>query len=112
MAQRMGATEQLVDQFLDNRAQLFGLVLGVADFEARHAELFFGIMEIVGGELPDAFKSCVSGKGLAVLAEDFHDFLSESDPDFLADVDKGDRVEVFLHLDMAVGMDFRLRPLA
>ena len=54
----------------------------------------------------------MSGKGLAVLTEDFHDFLRESDPDFLAGVDKRDRVEIFLHLDMAIGMDFGLPPLA
>ena len=53
MAQRMGTTEQLVDQFLDMGAELFGPMWGVADFEARHAELFFGITEIIGGELPD-----------------------------------------------------------
>src|SRR5512145_2872981 len=112
MTQRMGATEQLVDQFFDIGAELFGLLLGVADFEARYAELFLWIMEIVGGELPDAPRSCVRGKALAVLTEDFDDFLGEPDPDFLSNVDKGDRVEVFLHLDMAVGMDFGLAPLA
>ena len=72
-------------------AELFGLMLGVTDFEARHAELFFGIMEIICGELPDAPKSCVSGQGLAVLAKDFHHFLGEPDPDFLADIDHGDQ---------------------
>ncbi len=112
MAQRMVAREQLVDQLLDMGADLFGLLLGVTDFEARYAKLFFWIMEIIGGELSDAPKSWVRGKALAVLAEEFDDFLRESDPDYLADVNKGDRVEVFFHLDMAVGMDFSLPPLA
>ena len=93
-------------------AKLFGLFLGVTDFKTRHAQLGFGIMKVIGGELSDPHQSRVSGKGLAVLAKHFHHLLDEPDPDPLADVDKGDRVEVFLHLDMAVGMDFGLPPLA
>ena len=88
------------------------MFLSVTDFKARHAQLGFGIMEIIGGELSDPHQSGVSGKGLAVLTKHFHNFLGEPDPDPLADVDKGDRVEVFLHLDMAVGMDFSMAPLA
>jgi len=32
-------------------AELFGLLLGVTDFKARHAELFFGIWKAIGGEV-------------------------------------------------------------
>jgi hypothetical protein len=84
----------------------------VTDFEAGHAELSFGIMEVIGGELADPLQSCVGGQGLAVLTEDLHDLFRQPDPDLLADIDKGDGVEVFFHLDMTIGMDFGLPSLA
>src|ERR1700754_1024502 len=92
-------------------AQLFGLFFGVMDLEARHAEFFLGVMGIVGGELADAGKAAMSRDGLAVLTKDFHHLFSEPDSDVLTDIDKGNRIEVFLHLDMTIGMDFSLPPL-
>src|SRR6266545_2490913 len=89
-----------------------GLLLGVMDFKAGHTEFILGIVGIIGGELSDTGKSAMSGNGLAVLTKNFYDFFTQAHPDFLADVDVGDRVEVFLHLDMAVGMDFSRAPLA
>ena len=93
-------------------AELFGLLLGVTDFKARHAQLGFGRMKVIGGEVSDPHQSRVNGKGLAVLTKHFHHFLGEPAPDPLADIDLGDRVEVFLHLDMLVGIGFGLAPLA
>ena len=54
----------------------------------------------------------MSGKGLAVLTKDFHHLVGAPDSDLLTDVDKGNRIEVFLHLDMTIGMDFGVAPLA
>src|SRR6266511_2818244 len=75
------------------------------DLEARHTEFFLGIVGIIGGEFPDAGKSAMSGDGQAVLTKHFHHLFSEPDSEFLTDIDKGNRIEVFLHLDMAIGMD-------
>src|SRR5439155_5849738 len=104
--------EQLVDQLLDVRAKLLGLLFGVMDLEARHAEFFLGIMGIVGGELADPRQSAMSREGLAVFTKDFHHLVGEPDSDVLTDIDKGNRVKVFLHLDMTIGMDFGAPPLA
>ena len=54
----------------------------------------------------------MSGKGLAVLTKDFHHLIGEPDSELLTDIDKGNRIEVFLHLDMTIGMDFGAPPLA
>src|ERR1700694_2163238 len=82
------------------------------DLEARHTEFFLGIVGIIGGELADAGKSPVGGNGLAVLAKHFHHLLGEPDSEFLTDLDKGNRIEVFLHLYVTIGMDFGPAPLA
>src|SRR5207253_10562129 len=82
------------------------------DLEARHTELFLGIVRIEGGEFADAGQAAVSGNRLAVLTKDFHHLLGEPHSEFLTDIDKGNRIEVFLHLDMTVGMDFGPAPLA
>ena len=74
------------------------------DLEARHTEFFLRIVGIEGGELADAPQSAMCGNRLAVFRE--------SDSELLTDIDKRHRIEVFLHLDMAVGMDFGPAPLA
>ena len=112
VAQRIVGREQFLYQLLDVRAKLLGLLFGVMDLEARDAEFLLGIMAIVGGEFADAGYSAMGREGLAVLAKDFHQLVGEPDSDLLTDVDKGNRVEVFLHLDMTIGMDFGAPPLA
>src|SRR5437660_5992009 len=69
------------------------------DLEARHTEFFLGIVRIEGGEFADAGQAAVSGNRLAVLTKDFHHLLGEPHSEFLTDIDKGNRIEVFLHLD-------------
>ena len=54
----------------------------------------------------------MSGQGLAVLTKDFDHFFCEAHSDVLADIDEGNRIEIFLHLDVTIGMDFGCAPLA
>src|ERR671911_3241459 len=104
--------EKFIHQLLYLRAKLLGLGFGVMDLEARHTEFFRGIVGIEGGELADACQSAMCGNRLAVLTTDLHHLLAKPHSEFLTDIDKGDRIEVFLHLDMTVGMDFGPAPLA
>lgn len=92
----MVSCKQLLDQFLDMRAELFGLLFTVADLEARHAELVLGVVTIEGGELSNGRQPAVGRQGLAVFVKDLHHLLAQAHPHTLADIDKGDRVEVCL----------------
>ena len=112
MAQRILVGEKLIDELLDRSSEFLRLVLGVTDFETRHAEFVLGVMGIVGGELSDTGQSAMRRNRLAILAEDLHHLFGEPDSELLADIDKRYRVEVFLHLDMTIGMDFGAAPLA
>ena len=69
-------------------------------------------MGIVGGEFTDSGQSAMGRDRLAVFAEDLHHFFAEPDSELLADVDKRYRVEVFLYLDMTIGMNLGAAPLA
>lgn len=68
-------------------------------------------MGVEGEELPDAGQFPMSDDGLAVFVEHLDHLLCGSHPDCLAHVNKGDRVEVLLHLDMTIGIDFSRAPL-
>ena len=107
----MVAAQELLDYLLHMRAELSSLFFGVMDLKERHAELGLRIMGVEGGELPDAGQFPMSSIELAVFVEHLDHLLRGSHPDCLAHVDKGDRVEVFLHLDMTIGMDFSRAPL-
>src|SRR5205823_14250588 len=98
------------DGLLHVRASLFGLFLGVMDFKARHTEFVLGIVRIVGGELPEPRHSAMSRNRLAVLPKDFHQLVSEPDSNVLTYIHEGNRREVFLHLDVTIGMDFGSAP--
>src|SRR3990167_1592537 len=88
-----------------------GLFLGVMDLKARHAEFSLRVVGVEGGEFSNPAKSPMSGDGLAVFVEDLDHLLGHAYPNHLAHVDKGNRVEVFLHLDMTVRMDLGRAPL-
>ena len=100
----MVGLEKFIHQLLYLWAKLLGSCFGVMDLEARHTEFFLRIVGIEGGELAEAPQSAMCGNRLAVFRE--------SDSELLTDTDKRHRIEVFLHLDMAVGMDFGPAPLA
>src|SRR4051812_44622911 len=111
MAQRMLSRAKLIDEFVNIGAEDFRLLLSVADFEPSDGELGLRIMKIIGRELANAAQSQVSGQRKSVLTENFHHFVGESHTELLADVDERNRVEVFLHLNMTIGVDLRRAPL-
>ena len=93
-------------------AESLGLLFAMTDFKASHAELGLWIMGVESGEFTDALRSHMDGYRLAIFVEDLDELLCHAHPDFLAHVDKGDRVEVLLYLNVTIRMDLGRTPLA
>ena len=89
----------------DMGTESVGLCCGVMDLKAGHTEFGFRVVSVEGGELADAVELAMSGDGLAVFVEDLDELLRDTGPDLLVHIDKGDGVEVFVHLNMAIGVD-------
>ncbi len=112
VTQGMVATEEFFDQLFDVRTESLGLFLGVMDFKPGHTELGFGVVSVGGGELTRSTKPSMNGNGLAIFVKDLDELLGATSPDLLAHIDEGTRIEVFVHLDVAIGVNLSVAPLA
>ena len=54
----------------------------------------------------------MNGDGLAVFVKNLDELLGATNPDLLVHIDEGNRIEVFVHLDVAIGVNLGVAPLA
>ena len=54
----------------------------------------------------------MNGYGLAVFVEDLDELLGATNPNLLVHIDERNRVEVFIHLDVAIGVNLGVTKLA
>ena len=57
----------------------------------------------------------MNGDGLAVFVEDLDELLGATgatNPNLLVHIDERNRIEVFVHLDVAIGVNLGVAPLA
>ena len=97
---------------LDVGTEPLGLFLGVMDLEPGHAEFGFGVVSVGGGELTGSTESSMNGYGLAVFVKNLDELLGATNPNLLVHIDERNRIEVFVHLDVAIGVNLGVAPLA